>query len=83
MRGRERFAFTLVLNLTDPIPDVTRRPAEAACILVERPGGRSLDLDLHPMLRSGSERASMDQTDAAMAAREPTRQVLGRRTSPH
>jgi hypothetical protein len=67
----------------DLVRDVTGRPAEAARTLVERPGGRSLDLDPHPMLRFRSEHASMARTDAAMAARGPTRQVLGRRISPH
>src|SRR4051812_10400356 len=83
MRGRECFAFTLASEPDGSRPGCHRRPAEAALTLVEWPGGRSLALDRHPIAAIGSERASRARTDAVTATREPTRQVLRPRTSPH
>src|ERR1041384_1195903 len=81
MRGRVRFAFTVASEPDASRPGCHRRPPETARNPAMWPGGRSLVLDPNPMLRSDRNVRSLARTDAAMAACEPTRQVLCRPTS--
>src|ERR1043165_853049 len=70
MRGRE--LFTVASEPDGSRPGCHGRPAEAAHILIERPGDRSFVLDPHPMTVLRSEHPSRSRADAAMTARKPT-----------